>query len=174
MIAPRTCRRRRAKTVVPQRSQILDGGCEVASNALENCIASYPVVNAAAVVPSPRVPPQSKKGMMQKAGVSPCVESRFPRSGTSDLSEVDKKLPVRAGKTCVNRYQDLFVAFSRSVGMVRHGHLGLAASAFDHWLAAMCMRSSIGAISVRLSIGGGVDDKECPDVCISLSAVCTK
>ena len=63
---------------------------------------------------------------MQKAGLAPASNHDF-LALVLDLSEVDKKLPVRAGKTWVNRYQDLFVAFSRSVGMVRHGHLGLAA-----------------------------------------------
>ena len=41
------------------------------------------------------------------------------------LSPVAGKTPVRAGKTWVSLRQDLFVAFSRSVGMVRHGRLGL-------------------------------------------------
>ena len=41
------------------------------------------------------------------------------------LSTAVKKPAVRNGKTWVNLYQDLFIAFSRSVGMVRHGHLGL-------------------------------------------------
>ena len=35
------------------------------------------------------------------------------------------KTPVRTGKTWVSLRHDLFVAFSRSVGMVRHGRLGL-------------------------------------------------
>jgi predicted ATP-grasp superfamily ATP-dependent carboligase len=43
------------------------------------------------------------------------------------LPATNKKTPVRVGKTWVNLYQDLFIAFSRSVGMVRHGRLGLFA-----------------------------------------------
>lgn len=34
---------------------------------------------------------------------------------------------VQTGRTWVDLYQDLFVAFSRSIGVVRHGHLGLVA-----------------------------------------------
>jgi predicted ATP-grasp superfamily ATP-dependent carboligase len=36
-----------------------------------------------------------------------------------------KKNTVRIGKTWVDLHQDLFVAFSRSIGMVRHGRVGL-------------------------------------------------
>jgi predicted ATP-grasp superfamily ATP-dependent carboligase len=42
-----------------------------------------------------------------------------------NLPTAAEKTPVRAGKTWVSLHQDLFVAFSRSVGMVRHGRLGL-------------------------------------------------
>ena len=42
-----------------------------------------------------------------------------------DLPVAAKKTPVRAGKTWVSLRQDLFAAFSRSVGTVRHGRLGL-------------------------------------------------
>ncbi len=38
-----------------------------------------------------------------------------------------RKPAVRAGKTWIDLYQDLFVAFSRSIGVVRHGRLGLFA-----------------------------------------------
>ena len=41
------------------------------------------------------------------------------------LRPVSDKVAVRAGRTWVDLYQDLFVAFSRSIGMVRHGRLGL-------------------------------------------------
>lgn len=40
------------------------------------------------------------------------------------LSVAANKTPVRAGKTWVSLRQDLFAAFSRSIGMVRHGRLG--------------------------------------------------
>jgi len=41
------------------------------------------------------------------------------------LSVAPQKIPVRSGKTWVSLRQDLFAAFSRSIGMVRHGRLGL-------------------------------------------------
>ena len=43
------------------------------------------------------------------------------------LSPDSKQTAVRAGKTWIDLYQDLFVAFSRSIGVVRHGRLGLFA-----------------------------------------------
>ncbi len=43
------------------------------------------------------------------------------------LSPACKNAPVRSGKAWIDLYQDLFVAFSRSIGMVRHGRLGLFA-----------------------------------------------
>lgn len=44
-----------------------------------------------------------------------------------ELPATGNKTAVRVGKTWINLYQDLFVAFSRSVGMVRQGHLGIGA-----------------------------------------------
>ena len=41
------------------------------------------------------------------------------------LPATGEKTAVRIGKTWLNFYPDLFVAFSRSVGMVRHGRLGI-------------------------------------------------
>ena len=43
------------------------------------------------------------------------------------LPATGNKTAVRIGKTWISLYQDLFVAFSRTVGMVRHGRLGLFA-----------------------------------------------
>ena len=43
------------------------------------------------------------------------------------LPPAPNKAPVRAGKTWISLRSDLFVAFSRSVGTVRHGRLGLFA-----------------------------------------------
>ena len=41
------------------------------------------------------------------------------------LPATGEKIAVRIGKTWLNFYPDLFIAFSRSVGMVRHGRLGI-------------------------------------------------
>lgn len=41
------------------------------------------------------------------------------------LSAIDSEVAVRTGRTWIDLYQDLFVAFSRSIGVVRHGRLGL-------------------------------------------------
>jgi len=41
------------------------------------------------------------------------------------LPATGEKTAVRVGKTWLNFYPDLFIAFSRSVGMVRHGRLGM-------------------------------------------------
>lgn len=43
------------------------------------------------------------------------------------IRAVDARPAVRVGKTWLNLQQDLFVAFSRSIGMVQHGRLGLFA-----------------------------------------------
>ena len=42
-----------------------------------------------------------------------------------DRSEKPKRTPVRTGKVWISLYEDLFIAFSRSVGIVRHRRLGL-------------------------------------------------
>lgn len=44
-----------------------------------------------------------------------------------ELPATDNKTAVRDGKTWINLYEDLFAAFSRSVGTVRQGRLGMGA-----------------------------------------------
>ena len=77
---------------------------------------------------------QSGKDYLIEINARPWLQYALAPASNHDFLGLVLELPttgnetaVRAGKTWISLYEDLFVAFSRSVGMVRHGRLGLLA-----------------------------------------------
>jgi predicted ATP-grasp superfamily ATP-dependent carboligase len=77
---------------------------------------------------------QSGKDYLIEINARPWLQYALAPASNHDFLGLVLELPttgnetaLRAGKTWICLYEDLFVAFSRSVGMVRHGRLGLLA-----------------------------------------------